>query len=394
MVGATVLIVDDDAQVRRALSACLKAESFRPLEASDGREALEILEGIVPDLVLCDLRMPGVDGLELLSEMSRRWPGLPLVVVSGQGTMHDAVEALKRGAWDYVTKPVLDSALLAQSLRRTLEKAELARQNREYRAHLEDLNQRLQVALDELRADHEAGRNLQFQLLPPDGMQLGNYVFRRGLWPSHYLSGDFVDYFALGDGWAGFYVADVSGHGAASAFVSAMLVTLIGKYREAYARGDGDLVLRPGDLLGALHGDLRRIEIDKHVAMFYGAIDLERQLLRHASAGQYPVPQLGVGEELRNLEVPGAPPLRLFQEARYGTRELEFPRGARLWVVSDGVLELWPQEPPEQRKARVQRAMRQARSIEALSRELGLERDPVLSDDITLLHIERRTPGG
>ena len=82
------------------------------------------------------------------------------------------------------------------------------------------LNRELRQTLKYLEQDEKAGRRIQFQLLPEDNRTFGGYTFRRRLYPSTYLSGDFVDYFPIDDRHVGFYMADVSGHGAASAFVT------------------------------------------------------------------------------------------------------------------------------------------------------------------------------
>ncbi len=123
--------------------------------------------------MLLDLRMPGIDGLDVLSTMVNEAPETPVVVASGAGTMRDAVEALRRGAWDFVTKPMYDPELLVRSLGRAIEKAHLKRQNEEYRLNLERANEVLARALGELRADQQGARLLQFQLLPRDGLPLG-----------------------------------------------------------------------------------------------------------------------------------------------------------------------------------------------------------------------------
>src|SRR5262249_38111620 len=149
------------------------------------------------------------------------------------------------GAWDYVTKPVEDSCLLLQSVARALERAALLRENRAQRLHLEQLNEKLTLVVKELQTDQEAGRRIQFELLPPDGASFADYRVTRRLYPSQTLSGDFVDYFAAGEGRFVFYLADVSGHGAASAFVTAMIAALVGRHREAFARGEDALILRP-----------------------------------------------------------------------------------------------------------------------------------------------------
>ena len=171
--AATVLIVDDDPLVRATFVRILQRGGFQLREAEDGQQGLTEFRRERPDGVLLDLRMPGMDGLDVLSTIVAEAPETPVVVASGAGTMRDAVEALRRGAWDFVTKPMYDPELLVRSLERAIEKAHLKRQNQEYRRNLERTNEVLARALGELRADQQGARLLQFQLLPRDGLRAG-----------------------------------------------------------------------------------------------------------------------------------------------------------------------------------------------------------------------------
>ncbi len=117
----TVLIVDDDAALRTVLRAMLKQEGFHPVSATNGREALRVLESRAVDAVVTDVRMPLMDGMQLLDEARSLAPSLPIVVLTGHGDVPLAVEAVKRGATDFVLKPPDRSALVA-TLRRECEK--------------------------------------------------------------------------------------------------------------------------------------------------------------------------------------------------------------------------------------------------------------------------------
>src|SRR2546421_12862536 len=108
----TVLVIDDDPLVRATFVRMLGRRGLRVVDAEDGRRGLETIRSERPDVVLSDLRMPGLDGLEVLSTLAAEAPETPVIVVSGEGGMHDAVEALRRGAWDFVTKPVMDPEIL------------------------------------------------------------------------------------------------------------------------------------------------------------------------------------------------------------------------------------------------------------------------------------------
>jgi nitrogen regulation protein NR(I) len=102
---ATILIADDEANLRKVLSALLRQDGHTPLTAPDGVSALALLDQEEVDVVVTDLRMPGMTGLELLARSRERDPSLPIIVITAHGTVDTAVSALKSGAFDYVTKP-------------------------------------------------------------------------------------------------------------------------------------------------------------------------------------------------------------------------------------------------------------------------------------------------
>lgn len=101
----TVIVVDDEKVIREGLKRLLSSEGYRVLTADNGRDALDIIrcEGI--DVVLCDLKMPVMDAVEVLEAVKVSHPDLPVIVITGQGTIENAVECMKKGAYDFVTKP-------------------------------------------------------------------------------------------------------------------------------------------------------------------------------------------------------------------------------------------------------------------------------------------------
>lgn len=134
----TVLLVDDDTILRESIAAYLEDAGYQIQEAANGVIALEMFRQQQPDLVLTDLRMPEMDGMELLPILVKEAPEMPVVIVSGMGTMDDSIQALRLGAWDYITKPIHDFELLDHALNKAFEHAKLTRELREYREHLED----------------------------------------------------------------------------------------------------------------------------------------------------------------------------------------------------------------------------------------------------------------
>jgi two-component system response regulator GlrR len=107
-----ILLVDDDAKLSRVLALRLESEGYDVVAAASGEEALERLGEARPRFVLADLRMPGMDGIELLARIQQRYPGLPVALISAQGDIPDAVRATHAGAVDFLTKPVDRERLL------------------------------------------------------------------------------------------------------------------------------------------------------------------------------------------------------------------------------------------------------------------------------------------
>jgi two-component system nitrogen regulation response regulator NtrX len=136
MVGERILIVDDERGIRSTLSGILADEGYRPLSAATGQEAFARIGEEVPDLVVLDIWLPEMDGLEVLAELKRQWPELPVVMISGHGTIETAVKATKLGAYDFVEKPLsLEKTLLV--VERALEHARLEQENRLLRERIE-----------------------------------------------------------------------------------------------------------------------------------------------------------------------------------------------------------------------------------------------------------------
>ncbi len=128
-----VLVVDDEAAIRRSLSGILADEGYDTALAEDGERALAAVRERAPELVLLDIAMPGRDGISVLEELRRTHPGVPVVMMSGHGTIETAVKATQLGAFDFIEKPLsLDKLLL--TVRNALEKSALERENRELRA--------------------------------------------------------------------------------------------------------------------------------------------------------------------------------------------------------------------------------------------------------------------
>jgi len=333
-----VVVIDDDRLVRDSMCVFLEDVGYVALSAASAREGLDYCRDGAPDVVLCDLRMPDMDGLQVLEILAREQPELPVIVISGAGVITDVVEALRLGATDYLVKPISDMAVLEHAVRSALRKATLELENQQYREELESANAELEVNLDLLRQDQEAGRQAQLQLLPEPRSHMGRWEFSHAVIPSLYLSGDFLDYFEIDERRIGFYLADVSGHGAASAFVTMMLKSLINHPLRRFRSHGDDAILMPDRLLAYLNSELLQANLGKYLTLFYGVLDRDSGELRYSNGGHYPRPLLYQDGHHRFLG-DGSFPVGLFDWAQFETMSVLLAADACLLLSSDGVLE-------------------------------------------------------
>ena len=259
--------------MRASLAAYLEDSGFSVLQASNGQQGLQVFERDKPDLVICDLRMPQMGGLELIRQVTELAPQTPVIVVSGAGVMNDAVEALRLGAADYLIKPLEDLAVLEHSVRRALDRARLLLENQRYREKLETANRELEASLNLLQEDQNAGRQVQMNMLPVSPWTIDEFQFAHQIIPSLYLSGDFVDYFRVDERRVAFYLADVSGHGASSAFVTVLLKFMTTRLLFESKRNGTLPEFTPSEVLGHINRGLISCKLGKHVTMVGGVID-------------------------------------------------------------------------------------------------------------------------
>jgi len=387
--SAKLLIIDDDEAVRTSLAAYLEDSGFEVEQAANGFQGLEVFERARPDLVICDLRMPQIDGLELIRRIGELDSSAPVIVVSGAGVMKDVVEALRLGAADYLIKPLEDLAVLEHSVRRALDRARLRRENQIYSERLETTNRELQASLHLLQEDQDAGRQVQISLLPATPWEADHFVFSHQIIPSLYLSGDFVDYFRVDERRIAFYLADVSGHDASSAFVTILLKFMTTRLLYESRRGGKLPAFKPSHVLAHINQGLINMKLGKHVTMLGGIIDLQTDRLTYSIGGHLPLPVLyheGRGEYLQGRGLP----VGLFEDATFENHELQLPETFSLTLLSDGILDLLPGEALKEKEAALPRLIAEAGgTLTGLRKAFGLSELGEMPDDIALLVLSR-----
>ena len=136
MPKSRVLVIDDESAIRDSLRMTLEYEGYEFVGAATGQEGIALVEREAPDLVLLDVKMPGMDGLEVLDRLRAMNDSLPVVVISGHGTISTAVEATKKGAFDFVEKPFASERVLV-ILRNALDQGRLRDENRSLKKAVE-----------------------------------------------------------------------------------------------------------------------------------------------------------------------------------------------------------------------------------------------------------------
>lgn len=388
-VSATLLIIDDDEVVRESLAAYLEDSNFKVLQALNGLQGLQIFESEQPDVVICDLRMPQIDGLELIRRIRQTASETPIIVLSGAGVMSDAVEALRLGAADYLIKPLEDLAVLEHSVRRALDRAYLRVENQRYRDKLEAANRELQASLNLLQEDQNAGRQVQMNMLPVTPWSIEGLEFSHRIIPSLYLSGDFVDYFRVDERRVAFYLADVSGHGASSAFVTVLLKFMTTRLLYESRRNGTLPEFKPSEVLAHINRGLINTKLGKHVTMLGGVIDLEKNSLTYSIGGHLPLPVLFVEGQASYLEGRGLP-VGLFDDATYDDRVMELPPSFSLSLFSDGILDVLPGATLKEKEASLPEQVAAAGgTLDGLRQVFGLANLAEMPDDIALLVLSR-----
>lgn len=256
-------------------------------------------------------------------------------------------------------------------------------------AELKETNRKLSDALEILQSDQDAGKKMQFRILPDQEKTIGSYNFSRKLFPSLTLSGDFVDYFEIGNRYIGFYMADVSGHGVSSAIVTVLLKNFIDNRLEKYSLRNDLTILDPVEICRRLNSNLKRENLGKYMTIFYGIIDIETNTMKYANCGQFPFPAVFDGKNAFYIENKGTP-VGLFSNPVFREGEMTLPENFSILFVSDGLLDILEAGSVSDKTDRLLDLLRKnPGSIESMTETLSLEGKANLPDDITFMLIKK-----
>jgi sigma-B regulation protein RsbU (phosphoserine phosphatase) len=392
--GRQLLVIDDDILVRQSIVAYLEDSGYRVHGESNGSGGMAWFRKHKPDLVLTDLRMPDLDGLALLKMVKEVDPDIPVIVISGMGMVADVAEALRLGAADYLIKPLVDMEVLTHSINKALSVLDLQRENKRYRRELEKANRDLREYVRVLERDQQAGRQVQINLLPPTPARYGDITVAHKIVPSLYLSGDFIDYGLINNRYLSFYLTDISGHGASSAFVTVWLKQLVRRIirERRIFHQQSEFQIDAAEWMSTINQELMHSKFGCHLTCFVGILDTHTREMRYVLGGHLPLPVLVVDGEARFLEGKGKP-VGIFKDATWEVFQATLPEKFSLMVFSDGILEVLP--PPDligKEQYLLELLKHNTGDLDAIWSGLGLDKLKDMPDDIALLTLNTAGP--
>ena len=313
-----------------------------------------------------------------------------LTVILDEFSYSKAIDFFRLGIAD-VWFEDMSSLQLEESFTRLQEFADLRLQRVTYGQRLETANLELQDSLHMLKQDQLAGLEVQKSLMPESPLSFADYEISHSVTPSLYLSGDFVGYNFVLDRYLVVYFADVSGHGASSAFVTVLLRFMIGRVIQRHVAENDHAALKaaPEGLLEHVNKQVLATGLGKHLTIVAGCLDAENSTLRYVVGAQLPRPILIVDGCAQYLPGKGKP-VGIFEGASWEVEQIVLPERCALVLLSDGVFDLVPDKDLIDKEETLLRFLaRSSDNLESLKAALSVDflEDP--QDDVSMCLLAR-----
>lgn len=315
-----VMIIDDEEGIRQDLALILEDEGYETESASNGFSALATLADQSFDIVITDLMLPDMDGMEILRKVKRDCPGTVVVMITGHGSEEKAVEAMKSGADDYLPKPFDPDEMLIK-LGKALEMQRLKLENELFHKHLE--------------MELEVARKIQQTLLPRRIPSIAGIDISTFNQPAKHVGGDYIDLIELSSGGLGIAIGDVSGKGMPAALLMANVQASLRRYSEdEYS---------PGEIIFRINNSLcpvcQHIEEHRFITLFYGVLDPKRRTIVYSNAGHnYPIIFRQNGNTCEELESTGLP-CGIMENSDYEEAQVQLGPADIALFYTDGLTE-------------------------------------------------------
>ena len=383
--GPVILVDHDDAGLKHLKAVC-EAVGEQTLAVQDVQSIVSVCENPLSQPVVLRSENTAITTAEQAAQLSQLCDDYLVIIALNEADTHRTADFFRLGAADVITAE--ESAKeLKQTLARVDHLAETRQRAKEYSTELEKTNHELQESLRLLKQDQLAGLEVQKSLMPESPLAFGDYEISHSITPSLYLSGDFVGYNFVLDRYLLFYFADVSGHGASSAFVTVLLRFMIGRVirRQMFEKDYVALAQAPEGLVEYINNQLLATGLGKHLTIVAGSLDTETRQLRDVVGAQQPQPILITDGVAKFLPGKGKP-AGIFEDASWIVEQLELPGRFALVLLSDGVYDLVSdKEITDKEQTLLRYLSTSSGSIDQLKEAIFLDHIEDPQDDISVL---------
>lgn len=368
------LVVDDDTVMQHLLEALLTAHDYNVSIATSGEEALAYLSLLSPDIILLDVLMPGINGLEVLDFIRAEQRDSAVIMTTAFGSEEMAINALRRGANDYLRKP-LEPREFSMVLQRTVEHLLLNRQNQALRQQIDEKRRQLEAEL-------RRAASVQNTLLPNSMPKVEGFEFAARCVPAREVGGDFYDWDEPNNRLLTLCLCDVMGKGMAAAL---MMATVRAVFRAVVRDSPPAEALRY--MMSTLDKDFEAS--DSFVTLFMVQLDKETQKLSYVDAGHGYAFILRADGQVELLEKRGLP-LGILLDETYIQEDFSLASGDALIIYSDGLVDTQPEaELDHHALANQIRSCNSAQSIVDCLIEFATDQVSEAPDDITVVVVRR-----
>ncbi len=345
-----ILVIDDEEIITSLFRRLLPGQGYEFYSAANGPDGLKLMAEINPDLVFLDLKMPDMDGMEVLKKAKDINRDLPIILLTGHGNLDAAVQAIKLGAYDFMQKPIEDLEALLVDVARAVGNYTLIKKNRGLTEELSKVNKGLEKKVKQRTQDLEQSLSelklvqskineeiktvsiVQQNLLPEGPPKREGLDVAAIYLASAAVGGDYYDYIDMGDDKLGIVIADVSGHGLPAAFVMTMVKIML-LYLNKQKIPFKETVVALNDML------TRHIPTNNFVTMIYGILNFKETTFTYINAGHEPLVHVNVETESLETIPAKSPFLGIDLETNFIENVLRLDKGDKIILSTDGITE-------------------------------------------------------
>ncbi|MGF1723451.1 response regulator [Photobacterium nomapromontoriensis] len=295
-----ILIVEDDPVFRTMLSGFLHSQGCRVREAGDGLAGLRALRDCLPDVLLCDLSMPVMTGMEFVEEVALQYPMVPIIVISGTGNMADVATALRLGVKDFLIKPLENIMVLKSALLSVLKTQDSITGHNDFSSQwisLEDetvIDEELEWHIEELKSNPRAARELLLGLMPEPESSLGDWQINYCVLQSADAPPMLLDYTWQIDGRLAFYLVDSAAGGENGTATTLLIRAFFNDYLRTRMAEESNIT----GLIKLIEKGMRHSGYASPIRAIFGIFDVTDHSLVVASAGLAVRLQTSEGEQM------------------------------------------------------------------------------------------------